>query len=529
MTLSRASYPRAVRSPGRRVQPAALAAFAAVLIAPVGCDRFGTPDPPPSPPSKVAPLPIQQAEAYPETVTGLFVSLADFEPQTDPLSPRQRVARRFRIAAPGGGGFLKYTLNVTRTGTGALEGELPADGRLVFEIPQLQDFREYTLLLLAVNVQALRDDFRVTLRTGQAAWRSPRQLVRPGWNAVRVDLQRLGALAEFDARRVRAVELHFDDARSPVRFGLDDVMLIDNRRTIQPTPPGMTLRKVGLDYELKLPGRTRAVRLSQGHDGLWRIGRLQGRVQLAAPGETLPDGGNEDLGPMGDRRIGEVTLLEHNAVRLRLANTWYFPTRAGEWASGSARRIRWEYTFYADGRRVTRVELNNAGGQAIRAVRIRLPAVAAIRGQGQARAVEAADFAGPIGRWTWLIGGADDPQRDRRQFLSPGNLRATVGSRQDDGFDPATGSYVLRSRAGQCRFELRPGPDGLNHPVVHVLGGWRGAVTVSCDGLGVREIVELPDGVLFVVPAAVKRPAVVELSGTPDPLAYGPDGEVKLP
>ena len=294
--------------------------------------------PPKEAPLYVAPLPVQQAAAYPETVTRRFVSLADFETQpAEQVSwftfsgqpPRDQTDRTPPTR--------KLVVNVTRTGAGAMEVFLPAGMQLVFHIPQIHDFTGYTLLSLALYSETLRDDLRITVTSDASSWRSPPTLIQPGWNTVLVDIRRLAQLRDFDIKGVRTLLLEFADAAGPVRFNIDDIMLLDNRRPIAPLPPGLQMEKNALDYKLALEGRPEPLEIRQNEDGLWRLGADQPLVQLATPKESLPES-VERLAPMGNRRVGSVEILENNPLRLRIVNTWYFPSRAGEWASMAVRR-----------------------------------------------------------------------------------------------------------------------------------------------------------------------------------------------
>ena len=319
---------------------------------------------------RAAPLAVQQVRAYPETVTGLFVSLADFETVAGTVGEKGfEQVESFRIT-PAAGGERRLVVNVTRTGAGAMQVRLARGAALVFDMPGVYDFSGYSLLSLAVHSRTLRDDLRITLTTDGASWRSHRTLLKPGWNNVLVDIQRLKYVRGFDLAGVRTMRMEFPDAGGAVRFNLDDVLLVNNRRMLTGAPDGVEIYKSGLDYTIRLRGRRTPVSLSQSPDGLWRGMALQPSVRLAGP-DGNASGEGESLELMGARRVGAVDVLEHNAIRVRIANVWYFPTRAGEWASlDGVRRIRWEYTFYGDGRWVAHVELNNAGGREISSVRI---------------------------------------------------------------------------------------------------------------------------------------------------------------
>ena len=472
---------------------------------------------------RVDPLPVQQAKAYPETATGIFISLADFEDVPGGAKGYTQVAH-FSVRPDAPGGQRRFVVNITRTGVGGIEADLPPGSELVFALPHAHDFTEYKLLSVAVYSRALRDDLCVRLLTDGASWRSHRTLLRPGWNNVLVDIQHLSKVKGFDATSVRSIRLGCADAAGPVRLNVDDIMLVDNTRTIRPTPPGIVLRKSGLDYALSLPGRPEPIALAQDADGLWRLAALGAQVRLAGPGEVLP-GNGEHLALMGPRRVGLVELLEHNGLRVRLANTWYFPTRAGQWASLAVRRIRWEHTIYRGGRMVTSGLLNNAGGQEIASAQLRLPCPGAWSGGGLSDRFSLADFAGAVGRWNVLVSPPGAAGKAMAQnYLRPGRLREGIvardvfapGDADHDRFDESQGCFFLGAKAGHCRFTVLPPAEGLWDPVFLVSGPWAGKVHVSSEGLAVEQTVRRMDGaVLFMLPGCLRRPTAMEVTGRP--------------
>ncbi|MHC4715741.1 MAG: hypothetical protein ACYS5V_02120 [Planctomycetota bacterium] len=489
----------------------------------LGCGRLGR-----SAAAGVDPLPIQQRQAYPETVTGRFVSLADFEDSALTGEAGYRQVGQFILSPAGSGGELKYVVNITRTGVGALEAALPGGSALVWALPELHDFSPYTLLMLAIYSREIRDDLKIVLQTDRAGWQSPPVLLKPGWNDICVDIQRLMRFGDFRGKGVRLVRFEFTASSAgpsarPVRINLDDVMLIDNRRRITPAPPGVEIRKSGLDYELRLQHRSEPIRLAQGPDGLWRLGADQALVELIATEGVRRAGSEvkEDLAAFGRRRVGQVRVLECNPVRLRLGNTWYFPTSAGQWESLAIRRIDWEYTFYGDGRWVTDLVINNAGGKGIEAVRIRAPHEATWSDGTVARTVDVRTFAGSVGRWSYLT--ATDLRGKalhEANFAKPGAIDVRIGMQDasdgdvaGDGFDESQGCYHLSGKEGHCRFLFRPPAEGLSDAVVRVGGPWRGRVSASSEGLPLRPLAMTPDGsAVFVVPGRVSRPVWVEVT-----------------
>ncbi len=475
-----------------------------------------------SPTIAMDPLAVQQLKAYPETVTGRFVSLIDFEDSPADGARGFDQVEMFSIRPHHQEAMRKFVVNITRTGAGAMEVTLPAGSELVFTIPGYRDFSGYSLLSVAIYSEALRDDLRLRVTTDGSSWVSHRTLVKPNWNTVLIDIQRLELLEGFDITGVRSIGISFADAAGTVRFNLDDIMLIDNKRTLGGTPKGITLRKEGLNYSISIPHRNRPILIRQCSDGLWRADTGQPTIQIASPGVVLgPEG--EHLEIMGQRKNGHIEVLEVNSVRVRLSNTWYFPTRSGEWVSLAVRKIRWEYTFYGDGRWVTHVELNNAGGKQIGSVRMWVPDEVAWSDGVISRDLVIRDFAGPLGRWSFLIapkglqkktmhnnhlfGGIIRPHLAASEVFAPGDY-------DKDRYDESQGCYFLESVKGHCRFRIDPPTEGLLNPVFLVAGQWKRSPIASSQGLRIRNLAYLDDGsVLFLISGWIRRSTAVEVAG----------------
>jgi len=497
---------------------ACLAGLAGLACSGVGC---GGPHSPSQAGVAIRPesLASQQMRAYPEAAGGMFVPLVDFEAAAGQASGADQVGL-FSIRPPGRDASCKFAVNITRTGAGAMAVTLPMDSSLTLSLPGYDDFSGYTLLSLAVHSDSLRDDLTVTIADDRGRWRSGRTLIGPGWNNVEIDLQRLAADGSIDIEAVRSISLAFADAVGPVSFYLDDIMLIDNERDITPVPAGMTLHKRGLDYRLTLPGGQGPVMLKQFPDGLWRLTGRGATVQLAAGGQPLPPSG-EQIGLMGSRRTGRVELIEHNSVRVRFVNTWYFPDRPGEWLSLAVRRIRWQYTIYADGRWITHIELNNAGGPKIGSLRLWLDRAGAWSPGVVSRDLVIRDFHRPVGRWSYLL--PPDGLRAKTMcsnYIRPGRIEPILAAGTGpaggggSGFDPAQGCYLVGAKAGHCRFIVYPPAEGLLEPTFLVAGPWPGPVSVNVQGLAVRNVAKLADGaVLFTIPGWIRRPVTVEVAG----------------
>jgi hypothetical protein len=386
---------------------------------------------------------------------------------------------------------------------------------------------------MALYSEALRDDLQVTLVSRQGRWTSGRTLVTPGWNNVMIDIQRLADSKNFSTTSVREVRIGFADAIGDVTFNLDDIMLIDNRRRIEPTPPGIVLLKRGLDYELTLPGAKKPITLTQSSDGLWRLTGRRNTLQLSSSPDKL-SGLNEELSVMGRRKVGRVEILEHNKQRIRLANTWYFPTRAGEWASLAIRQIKWTSAIYPDGAWITNIAINNAGGSEIRQVGLFLDRKAAWDTGAIATERIDSNFTGPIARWNFM---SPSPRSDQRiamdQYINPGRIEMQMGRRDvhpdgdanKDRFDESIGCYRLSAnRAGHCRFTFHPPAGGKRNAVFHITGPWGKTVSVNAAGLAIRDITRLPDGsVLFSLPGEAKSPRRIEVTGKPKALEANED------
>ncbi len=506
----------------------------------------------------IPPLAVLQNRQYPETTTGVFVSLADFEDKPAPIDFDKQAndgnrmrgfkqVEHFSIAPVDGKkdeehnryANLEFAVNITRTGAGAMEVTLPAGAELVFDIPDIHDFTSYTLLSVAIYSQSIRDDLRLTLTSPAGKWRSPRTLLMPGWNTAQIDIRRLASQGNFDATDVRSMRLGFGEAAGPVTFYLDDILLIDNRRDIPNTPDGMTLRKQGLDYTLTFANCDDEINISRLNDGLWRLGKHQENIQFHESRNTsnqdellLQQSGGLEF--MGLRRIGKLKILEANDIRLRIANTWYFPSRSGEWASMAVRRIRREYTFYSDGRWVTHCELNNAGGRRIGGITIR-PALKASwaptslpdgkqdeqRHTRRGNSLSIRGRTGPIWRWNYMTMLCNESPTHGRNYTNPGRIdvsiarrdRYAAGDLDKNRFDESQGCYYLHAdQTGRCRFTIIPPDGGLNNPVFRIDGNFSGRLRVNSAGTALRDIVRLEDGsALFTIGGKIDSPRPVEV------------------
>lgn len=474
----------------------------------------------------------QQRDAYPEAAAGRFVSLVDFEPAGLAVGSRHKAC--FQIAGVGADALkvIRVAGPSQGTGRGALRVSLPPKATLECTLPEVRDIREYTLLSIGLGVSRLRDDVEITLVSDAGSYTGPRTVVPAGFSAAEVDLTALAGLTNFDPTRVSAIHIRFASARAAVELWLDDILLVDNTRTITPTPPGLVVRKRGQNYKVQLPGWDAPILVTRGTDGFWRLGAHQASVVALASREVGELGYTDDrkgrvlenLLRLGKFRMGQLTLLEANAHRVRFRNTWNFPNHSGEWYSQGARRLAWDYTFYGDGRWVTSLSLNNAGGPAIGALGIYAPLQQACWSHGGlSREAVNEDFVGPVGEWHYLqTPYGDEADTQKQNYLRPALLDVTLGEKKRfapgdtnrDGFDESQGCYVVAAHKGQCRFQILPPPGGLIRPMFRIPGPWAGTVLAHCEGLALRDVVILPDGsALFGLSGVVDKPTAIEVRG----------------
>ena len=504
----------------------------AAMLATAGCDlplsdpAFGGD----VEPGDLPPLPVRQTQAYPEAATGRFVSLVDFEDKPFGGGRGHRQVRQFRIRSGGAGANVKYVVNIARTGVGAMEVSLPVGASLVHRLPKVYSFTGYSLLSVAVYSRSVRDDFKLLLVTDRSGWESYPVLLREGWNTVMMDIRPSQAPHDFDLDRVREIRLRFNAppgklvAEEPVVINIDDILLVDNRRDIRPVPEGMRLARAGLDYDLYLPNVPEPIKFRQGLDGLWRPSAHHAAVAIAAAGADAPPAGMaEDLKAMGWHRTGEVSVLEHNPVRVQIANTWYLPAEGGHWKDMDVRRIHWVHTFYPDGRSITNVTARRMGEATVTVT----PPPGGIWWDGLRGGRKLLPKAhGPERPWCFLTPSAGaNREVHQRNYAAPvtpeikmGEPATAYGDVGGDGFDESEGCYLLKAVSGHCRFFLPPPHGGLADPVIRVTGPWVSDVTASSEGRALRQIAQLADGsVIFRLPGLLKRRTWVEVTGRAAP------------
>jgi len=340
------------------------------------------------------PLPIQQAKRYPDLTTGRFLVLADME------SPEQK--NLFQLDP--GGGSIKRTRKKAATGRFGLEVELgqknPEKRKLLFTRGLPADWTDFRLLIISVWVPRPRDDFRLTLRSGQRLIQKftvPICTLRKGWNTVKVDLGLLKEKVELLA--IRAIEIQFVNAAPTDVFVLDDVMLVDNRRTIYRDPPDVpdafSVRIEGDRLHVRRGGRFEyrfGPRVSPEPGGpITGVQRhcLTAAFCLADDPDARRNllGGQEGLGPIpaaletqtadlawwGTRAWSQWRLLEANAVRAVVQLDWSCFDHLPQWLTGQTADLKWRYTLYRDGSIFYQLHIpTERGGRRVKQLALRL-------------------------------------------------------------------------------------------------------------------------------------------------------------
>ena len=405
----------------------------------------------------------------------------------------------------------------TRTGTGAMSIKLDKGSKLCYRLPESIDISHYTLLSMAVHSARPRGDLSITLTSVSGTHQVPKCCLVPGWNDVQVDLSKSKQWQNFSSEKFTGLELTFLAAGGTVKIIMDDIALSDNRTSITPVPDGLTLYKTGLNYAIHITGNKAPVLLTRHDDTLWR---LDGQEDISFAGK----GGNVSsrYKYLAKYRIGQLQLLEHNAVRVRIRNSWLFPPWPGEWHLPAVRTIIREYTWYPGGRMVTDVQLNNVCGKPVYQVDICSKTVAWY-GKGNSNHFTERNFVGPIATWSCLSQGDGRTIGSwERNFLDPvpvqkiiadGNIFAQ-GDRDRDGYDESQGCYCIAGMNGHCRFRFTPPKEGMPPPAVRIIGPWTDGAIVNVEGFLVSPVVLLPDhSVIFCMPNTISRPTIVEVSG----------------
>ncbi|MBT3279275.1 MAG: hypothetical protein HN370_07880 [Phycisphaerales bacterium] len=502
-----------------------------MLLCIAGCRVPGPVELPP--PSPSAGLPVksdvqivqEQDRAHPTLRLGEFLSMADFEHRGDQDVKRQ--LDWFTVEPSTGHSTLRLSTQA-RSGRGALEAQLWRGESVRFNFPQPLDASDYWLIQLSVQLPQRRDDLQLTFHSRQGAWTSPRSLLGPGWNDVKLgltELKRLTNLGRFDIRAITGITIRCTNLTVPLTVRFDDILLLDNSRRIKSTPAKVGLWTWGGDYALRLGGWKDPLRIERGEDGLWRIGAMAPSI-LCGRGETPTRAVSDSLGLY---RVGQIKIIESNRIRLRMESSALFPLRHGAWSGVSTRYLRSRWTFYSDGRWVTELAMNNSGGDLMQSLRIKLPREAA---WSTRKTVSdewtAGRHVGPVRRWCYLHAPTDSAKTQFAHYLSPAKLEVRYGKYvyvpgdvMGDAFDESQGCYVVGGRNGQCRFTLRAKQGTLGNCVLRVMGPWKTSPTVRVEG-GIVDTVELlADGsALFVIDTLSRGGTKVDVtvSGTMQPV-----------
>ncbi|MEP0846253.1 MAG: hypothetical protein HRF50_05455 [Phycisphaerae bacterium] len=320
---------------------------------------------------------------YADLSSGRFRVIADFSTVEQ--------ARGFRVPSAGGVAAEREQPSVSllhgrdETGAGALRATLgrsdtlelaSGDERGLGSLPA--DWQPYALLLMSIHgpPDGLRVELTVRGADGAASW-SRTLAVQPGWSLQRIDL---GDVAQqIDLAHVGSLVWRLPDAAEPTPFLLDDLVLVDNSRTVLGNP-----EREGELYVLE-----RGRRLCVGCGGRFELafsaGVIVGWNEPGRPNLTVPTG----LGPWpvplpddwsrgraapvayddpalyaawGERVSAAQTLAESSPLRAVVRGWWRFSTPAeGDAPAASGPEHSWRYTIYPSGAVYVWVSSESAG------------------------------------------------------------------------------------------------------------------------------------------------------------------------
>lgn len=405
-----------------------------------------------------------------------------------------------------------------------LDVELPVEAQLVFKMPKGKtlDISRFTHISFDIYNRDDIGSVRVGFDSSAGSWQSKRYTLKRGKNTVRIAIHRLWRRADFSPAKINSIAIDLPGRFKPVNVELGNVKLENLSKQISQVPKGFKLIKIGGDYSLSMPGE-RQVDISRGDDGLWRFGLYQPIVRLGGVGHKKLATGGEDMEIMGSSRVGKLELIEHNSLRIRFRNSWFFLGHDDQIKSASPRHIIWDHTIYSDGRWLCDVRLDNAGGREIDSVMISMISdQAAWYGGKVSRVLKVNDFIGPEGRWNYML--ADKSVVDTeyvKNYMNPGKviLRHALANRYAGGdidfdrFDQSQGCYYIAGESGGARFDFIP-TGVAQRPVFVIAGPWKKLPAVSVAGMKIREIEMLSDSnVLFILPGFIKNMVRVEVFG----------------
>ncbi|HPS51972.1 MAG TPA: hypothetical protein PLK08_00300 [Phycisphaerae bacterium] len=409
----------------------------------------------------------------------------------------------------------------------AVKAVLPPKAWLTYQAGRKQplDIANFTHLAFDMEYSGEIGVCQVIIDSDSGQWTSRPIAVSRGVNQVILGIHQLWRSVDFDVHAVSALKIGFPDAELNRGFILRNVRFLRDLRNVSPSPAGIELQEIGWDYILKFCDSGERLELFRSDDGLWRMGLAQPVLRLARfGGRKLAESGGEELDAMGKDRFGEVDLLEHNIVRIQLADNWYFNGFEGGIKAFSNRYVRWTYTIYGDGRCVVAAELDNSGGPELEKVEISVRSQrAAWHGKGMSGAMSDDSFIGPMGKWTFMtVIGDKNRMRFFQNYLNPAKIKPILsqkgifapGDADRDGFDESQGCYCLAGRPAGCKFEVICDEKPLFLPIFKIFGPWKKLPTVVVEGRRIEKKVLLGDGsVLFELPGEYRRNFTVEVLG----------------
>ena len=463
------------------------------------------------------------------------------------------------------------------TGLSSLRVRLTADRSELAAVRSVPaDWSESKLLRIEVFAETDVDGFLVRIRDreGRRADCGPFRL-RPGWQAITVELERLASAV--DLRRIARLAVAVASPKKPVNLWLDDLVLIDNRaarwpvygnqRTVGYRISGRTLTVFGpAGFEVSFAPDDRGVyRLTQ-----WNALTNRRRLLRSAPRAALLTI-EPKIAPSlsGRHRIDRCRVIEMNRVRVRVRLERLYFDRYEQIAAGTAGRIAETYTIYGSGQiyglHETRLGPKATVGEL--AVQLRTSETLRPAGGGsvawmahvdQRRGREAAlllafGVSGIRGKWRtqhWpgrlslsrvdltLPGGG--PGVCRLPFLlnlkpgAPAAMAAGVadytaplqmqftrgrrsftdpGDANQDGFNEAEGCHVIRADDEVVRFTLRARRGVRQSPVLKILNLKAASFLVNIGGRVTEVIARDGDGdPIAQIPGRLDRPVRVEIT-----------------
>lgn len=318
----------------------------------------------------LAPTMDRMIAAYEDLASRKFRVLADFE------SPEQGTL--FHVEPPGAAGAVEISTDRARseTGVGALRMALGSSAqRLVaVETPEaawalVRNWSDYHLLIFSVFSPRPLSGFSLSIASGTEnplTYVHSHVFLNQGWNLVRLDLADVGE--QVNLGDVRQIQFWCEPLESPVDLFLDDLVLVDNARTVfgpaEPQPGDLYVRSQGRRIVAGAADRFEVI-FARGRIRQWfdlgrdpqRVSNLAGPASLGPlpvviPAEASAAISADDMAQWAGLGPGvEVfqTLADSLPLRVVIQAECRFGS-ADARANDKSPYHHWRYTIYADGR-----------------------------------------------------------------------------------------------------------------------------------------------------------------------------------